>query len=123
MKNSLQKVSTEFEIIEFEDKKTFTITKEKEKIVFYDEKLIEEVIEKKFNEKYKRLLYIITDISSSEDATETDAELVRNQILELRNLLINKYGRYIQKELLNKYLKMLMILDSKLVIPKKRRGR
>ena len=123
MKNSLKKINSEFEIIEFEDKKTFTIKKLEEKITFYDERLIEEVISKKFNDKYKQLLYIIMDIVSSDDATETDADLVREQINDLRNSFVNKYAKYLSSDLLNKYLKMLLILDSKLVMPKKSRGR
>jgi len=123
MKNSFKKVNAEFEIVEFDDKKTFTVRKEEEKITFYDEKLIEDIIIKKFNDKYKRLLYIIMDITNSEDATDTDAEIIRSQIEELRNLLLNKYSKYLSRELINKFLKMLLILDSKLVIPERRRGR
>lgn len=123
MKNSFKKINAEFEIVEFDDKKTFTVKKEEEKITFYDEKLIEDIIIKKFNDKYKRLLYVIMDITSSEDSTDTDADLVRSQIDELRNLLLNKYSKYLSKELINKYIKMLLILDSKLVIPERHRGR
>ena len=84
---------------------------------------MEEVVTKKFNENYKRILYIIMDINTSEDATDSDVEIVRNRIEELRASLLKKYAKYIDKNLLNKYLKMLMILESKLVIPKRGRGR
>lgn len=123
MKNSFKKTSQEFEVLEIENKKTFIIKKDEQKITFYDERLIEELINNKFNQKYKKLLYIIMDIITSDDATETDAEIIREQIDELRNKVLNKYGRYISKELLNKYLKMLHILDSKLVVPERHRGR
>ena len=123
MKNNIKKVSSEFEVIEFEDKKVFTIRKEEEKITFYDEQIVEEVISNKINEKYKKILYIIMDINNSEDATESDGDLVRNQIEELRNSILTKYSRYLNKELLNKYLKMLLILETKLIIPEKSRGR
>ena len=124
MKNSIKKVSAQFEILEINSKKTFSITKDKEKITFYDERLIEEVINRKFNDKYKRLLYIIADINNSEDTTESDTELVRKQIDELKSKLINKYGKYINEKLLNKYLKMLLILESKIEVKEKRnRGR
>lgn len=123
MKNSIKKVNSEFEIVEFDDKKVFTIKKEEEKITFYDESLVEDVISNKINETYKRILYIIMDINNSEDATESDGELVRNQIEELRNIILNKYSKYLSKELINRYLKMLLILESKLVIPERNRGR
>lgn len=123
MKNNLKKVNVEFEVLELEDRKTFTIKKDEKKVTIYDEKLIEEVINKKFNDRYKRLLYIIMDINNSEDASDTDTDLVRCQIDELRNILLNKYKNHISKELLNKYMKMLLILESKLVIPERTRGR
>lgn len=123
MKNSIKKVNTEFEVIELEDKKVFTLKKDEEKITFYDEALVEDVISNKINESYKRLLYIIVDINNSEDATESDGELVRNQIEELRSSIINKYAKYLNKDLINRYLKMLLILESKLIIPEKSRGR
>ena len=121
--NSLKKVSSEFEIIEFDDKKSFSIKNKEEKITIYDEALATELIDKKFNTEYKKLLYIIMDINNSDDSTESDGLLVRDKIDELKNVILNKYSKYIGKELLNKYIKMIMILEEKLVIPEKSRGR
>ena len=121
--SSFKKINSQFEILEYEDKKTFTITKEEQKITFYDDKVIEDVISKKFNEKYKQILSIIMDLNDSDDSTESDMFLVRDRISELRNILMNKYGNYISRQLLNKYLKMLMILEDKIIISEKVRGR
>jgi len=63
------------------------------------------------------------DINNSEDSEESDAYIVRDQIDELRNSLINKYEKYLSRDILNKYLKMLLILESKIVVPEKHRGR
>jgi len=123
MKNSLKKVSSEFYVLEKEDGKKFTITKsEEEKIIIYDEKLIESVIEKKFNQKYRKLLYIIMDINENDDSTESDTLLCLEKIEELKKLLINKYYKYITKDILNKYLKMIYLLEEKIKL-KKHRGR
>jgi len=119
----IKKVNIDFEVVEFDDKKTFIIEKDEKKVKIYDERLIEEIISNKFNERYKRLLYIIMDINNSDDTSDTDTDLVRCQIDELRNLLMNKYKNHLSKELLNKYLKMLLILESKIVVPEKSRGR
>lgn len=123
MKSELNKVSKELKIVEMEDSNSFVIKKEKETITIYDESLIEEIIERKFQDKYKKLLYIIMDINNSEDSTESDADLVREQIQELEAMLIKKYGKYLKEATLNRYLKMLLILNSKLEPPKVRRGR
>lgn len=123
MINSIKKVATEFEIVEFDEKKLFSIKKDEEKISLYDSNLVENVIDRKFNDTYKRLLYIVMDINNSEDSEESDAYIVRDQIDELRNSLINKYEKYLSRDILNKYLKMLLILESKIVVPEKHRGR
>lgn len=121
--NKIKKVSTKFEILEFLDQKVFSFKKEKHKITIYDKKLAEDLINTKFMDQYKKILYIIMDINSSEDATETDGELARNKIEELRSILINRYQKHIGKEILNKYIKMLLILEEKLVIPQRGKSR
>lgn len=124
MKSYIKKVNSEFLVLEKEADSKFTITKsEEEKIVIYDEVLVEKIIETKFNNKYRKLLYIVMDINENEDSTESDAEIVLFKIEELKNLLLAKYYKYISRELLNKYLKMLMLLEEKLIIPNRHRGR
>lgn len=123
MKSELNKVSKELKIVEMEESNSFVIKKEKETITIYDETLIEEIIERKFQDKYKKLLYIIMDINNSEDSTESDEDLVREQIHELEVMLIKKYGKHLKEGTLNRYLKMLLILNSKLELPKVRRSR
>lgn len=124
MKNSLKKINCEFTIVEKEKNKKFIIKKnENEKISIVDEELIENIIDREFTKKYRKLLYIVMDISGNEDSTESDAELCLIKIEELKNIILNKYYKYISRELLNKYLKMMMLLEEKLRIPDRRRGR
>lgn len=124
MKNSLKKINSEFIVLEKENQSKFTITKsEEEKIIIYDEEIIENVINNRFNQKYRKLLCLIMDVNESEDSTESDVELALIKIEELKNLLLSKYYKYINRDLLNKYLKMLILLEEKLYIPKRGRGR
>jgi len=123
MKNSIKKVNSEFEIIEYNNEKTIIMKKKENQIIFHDERLFEDVIDKKFNEKYRKLLYIIMELNNSEDATEDDEYYVRSKIEELKRIIINKYAKHISRDLLNKYLKMLYILQTKLVIPSRGKGR
>lgn len=119
----LKKNNNNFEILENKEEDILTIACNKKKISIYDEKLTEKIISKRFNEKYKKLLYIIMDINNSDDTTDTDTFLVREQISELKNMLLNKYKKYISKEVLNKYLKMLLLLEDKIVVKDKGKSR
>ncbi|MBE6156846.1 MAG: hypothetical protein E7161_03775 [Firmicutes bacterium] len=124
MKNSLKKVMSEFTILDKEESKKFTInTSKNEKITIYDMEMVEKIIDSNFNQKYRKLLYIVMDISENEDSTESDTELALLKIEELKNILLSRYYKYISRELLNKYLKMIFLLDEKLRIPKRGRGR
>lgn len=124
MKNSLKKLNSEFTVVEKENNVKFTISKsEEEKLFVYDEELVENIIDSNFNQKYRKLLYMVMDIEENEDSTDSDCELALIKIEELKNLLLSKYYKYISRELLNKYLKMMMLLEEKLTIPRRGRGR
>ena len=123
MKSNLKKVNSTFKIVEKESNQKFVLEKKNIKINIYDEELVEEIIDKDFNKKYRQLLYIIMEISENEDSTDSDESLCLIKIEELKNIILSKYYKYIGKDLLNKYLKMILLLEEKLRIPKKQRGR
>ena len=123
MKDKIKKINSEFTILEKEKDYKFIFNKKSEKIYIYNEELVEKTIDSSFNQKYRKLLYIVMDIVENEDSTESDAELILFKIDELKNLLLTKYYKFISKELLNKYLKMLLLLEEKLETRHKHRGR
>lgn len=123
MKDKIKKINCEFTIVEKENEYKFVFNKKNEKIYIYNEELVEKIIDNSFNQKYRKLLYIIMDIVENEDSTDSDEELILIKIDELKNLLLAKYYKYISRELLNKYLKMLMLLEEKLESRHKHRGR
>lgn len=117
---NLKKVNNDFEIVELNEKEIYTINKNNEKISIYDNDLLEKILDNNFNKKYKELLYLCMSIIEDEESTDTDTELALLKIEDLKNYIINHYSKYINKHLLNKYLKMIMILEGKLNMPKKR---
>ena len=116
----LKKVNNDFEILELNEKEIYTINKKSEKISIYDNDLFEKVIDNNFNKKYKELLYLCMSINEDEESTDTDTELALLKIEDLKNYIISRYSKSISNHLLNKYLKMIMILEGKLNMPKKR---
>ena len=120
----IEKLKCDFEIVEIENLEGFLISNKNkdEKITIYDEELKREVFAKNFNKKYRELLYLVMDINASDDATSTDASLALMKIDDLREKLVKKYA-FLTKNELNRYLKMLMLLNEKLNIPERNRGR
>lgn len=123
MKSNLKKTNTKFKIVDKESNQKFVLEKKNIKINIYDEELIEEIIDKDFNKKYRELLYIIMEIKENDDSTDSDESLCLIKIEELKNIILSKYFKYIGKDLLNKYLRMILLLEEKLRTPKKQRGR
>jgi len=115
MKSSLKKINSEFDVIAKEKAKKFVLNiSENEKLLIYDQELIEKIINSNFNQKYRKLLRIVMDITESEDASDSDVEIALIKIEDLKNLLLSKYYKYISRDLLNKYLKMLILIEEKL---------
>ncbi len=120
----LEQVKCDFEIIEDHDQNGLTLSKKNNniKITIYDQSLIEKIIDDNFNKKYRALLYMIMSLNN-EDTTESDTELALIKIDDLRNILLSKYFNLISKELLDKYLNMLLLLDQKVPVITNNRGR
>lgn len=118
--SNIKKVRNEFEILELEDKELFSIKNKEEIIKVYDQELLEKIIDNTFNKKYRKLLYLIMSVNEDEDSTDTDAELALLKIEDLKKYIMLHYSELISKRLLNKYLKMLMILENKIEFNKKR---
>lgn len=111
----------EFLIEEITFDKGFKLPSKKVKVEVYDKRRKEKIIENNFKKEYRKILEMVLNIN--EDSSEEDALYVRDKIVEFKNSLLKKYEKYLSKSALNKYLKMILLLEQKLIIPKKHRGR
>lgn len=116
-------VNSEFQIVKLSEKNSFVIEKENGTLTLYDSKLIEDLISSNFNKKYRQFLYIINDIVNNGDDSGTDTDILVLEIEKLKNKLLNKYFKYLSHANLQKYLKMLVLLEEKLAITKRGKGR
>ncbi len=120
---AINKVKTELKIIEKEEKNYTIKTSNNDKLHIYDKDLINIFIDKKFNKKYEKLLYIVMSIINDEDGTDTDEYLVLEKLSELRGIVLEDYSLYVHKNKINKYLKMIDILEEKLRLSNKKHKR
>jgi len=118
----LKKTNKEFKVVKFEEEQGFVIKKNKEKIIVYEEDVIDKLISDKFNHDYKEILYMILNYNNSDDVDSSDEEILRIKIEELRVVLLKEYRKFLDKAVFNKYLKMLLILESKIDIKARIKG-
>jgi hypothetical protein len=118
--SSIKKTKSEFAVIELKDEELFSIEKKDEIIKVYDQDILEKIVDDSFNSKYKKLLCLIMNINEDEDSTETDAELALEKIDGLRKYVLTHYSNLISTRNMNKYIKMLLLLESKISFNKRR---
>ena len=111
--NKITKVKSDFEILELDTKEGLTITK---KVEIYDPILIQEIIDKNFEKKYKKILYKIMLFNEQENNSSDDAEAIVLEIDNFRKYLINKYYYILGGHKLNQYINMLLMLESQINI-------
>ena len=87
----LEKINTEFEVLELDLTSSFTVTKDSHNTIhIYDKSIAENMIDKNFNKKYQELVYLVMDVVDS-DSTETDSELVLLKINDLKDKISEIY--------------------------------
>ena len=118
--SSIKKTKSEFAVIELKDEELFSIEKKDEIIKVYDQDILEKIVDDSFNSKYKKLLCLIMNINEDDDSTETDAELALEKIDGLRKYVLTHYSNLISTRNMNKYIKMLLLLESKISFNKRR---
>lgn len=85
-------------------------------IVIVNPTLTDKILTIKFKQKYKRILMITLSILNGaiEDATTGDIEIVLDEIAKMRDILLNKYKKFLKKEKERVFLEQLRGLENSL---------
>lgn len=85
-------------------------------IVIINPTLTDKVLTIKFKQKYKRILMITLSIlnGANEDTTSGDIEIVLDEIAKMRDILLNKYKKFLKKEKEKVFLEQLRSLENSL---------
>lgn len=86
------------------------------KITIINPKMIDGILTTKFNKKYRQLVMIVFNIlqSNDEDTTEGDIIIALDEIAKLREIILNKYQKFLEHEKEEKFVKQLRILENEL---------
>ncbi len=111
----LLKKSIYKKIVSFDYNDSFSMTKKKDKesigtIKFYDEKIIDHVIKRSIDNRFKKLLELIADIEESDEDPSNGYLFCLDETEKFKRELINKYDKFLKKtqlEFMNKKIELI----------------
>lgn len=107
------------DILLFEEKESYSFIPKKtykwvKKITILDTEMLSEVWENKINKEYDKLLKLIYSLISEEDTTSGDVLIAYTEIDRIKKYLMSLREKGLKKEIIEKYLKKLYILELEL---------
>lgn len=107
------------DVLLFEEKESYSFTPKKiykwvKKVTILDTEMLSKVWENKINKEYEKLLKLIYSLISEEDTTSGDVLIAYTEIDRIKKYLVSLKEKGLKKEIIEKYLKKLYILELEL---------
>ena len=109
----------EYKVLLYQEKASYTFSPKKgynevKKITIRDPNMLNTLWEHKIDKEYSKLLKLIYSLVSNDDTTSTDVLIAYTEIERIKEYLLTLKNKGLKKELLDKYLKKLYILELEL---------
>ena len=109
----------EYKVLLYQEKASYTFSPKKgynevKKITILDPNMLNTLWEHKIDKEYSKLLKLIYSLVSNDDTTSTDVLIAYTEIERIKEYLLTLKNNGLKKELLDKYLKKLYILELEL---------
>lgn len=109
----------EKDILLFEEKESYSFTPKKsykwvKKVTVLDTEMLSKVWENKVSHEYEKLLKLVYALISNDDTTSGDVLVAYTEIERIKNYLLSLAEKGLKKEIIEKYLKKLYILEHEL---------
>lgn len=106
-------------VLLYQEKASYTFSPKKgynevKKITILDPNMLNTLWEHKIDKEYSKLLKLIYSLVSNDDTTSTDVLIAYTEIERIKEYLLTLKNKGLKKELLDKYLKKLYILELEL---------
>ena len=79
-----------------------------------DKVMIEKILSMKFDKSFKQLVALALRVINDEDADETAAELVLDEVELVRQILLERYHKFISQEKEQLFLEKLRIIENEM---------
>lgn len=79
-----------------------------------DKVMIDKILSMKFDKSFKQLVALALRVINDEDADETAAEVVLDEVELLRQILLNRYQKFLNHEKEQLFLKKLRLIENEM---------
>ena len=83
-------------------------------ITIVDRAMIDKILTMKFNKSFNRVAALAMAVINDEDATESDAEIVLGEVELVRDILLNRYQRFLSQKKEELFLKKLRVIENEI---------
>ena len=83
-------------------------------VTVVDPKMINEILTIKFNRRFKKLLTLVSAVLNDTDATDADTALALDEVQLVKEILLNRYQKFLNQEKEELFLKKLRVLENEL---------
>ena len=82
------------------------------KVMVVDRDMIDKILTAKFEKNFRRLVSLALNVLNDEDASEDGTEIVLGEVELIREILLNRYEKYMNYEKEQLFLKKLRIIEN-----------
>ncbi len=83
-------------------------------VTVVDPKMINEILTIKFNRRFKKLLTLVSAVLNDTDASDADTALALDEVQLVKEILLNRYQKFLNQEKEELFLKKLRVLENEL---------
>ena len=83
-------------------------------VTVVDPKMINDILTIKFNRRFKKLLTLVSAVLNDTDATDADTALALDEVQLVKEILLNRYQKFLNQEKEELFLKKLRVLENEL---------
>lgn len=112
-KKELFSSDVDFNGYKFNSKRSKNIIKVSN-VTVVDPKMINEILTIKFNRRFKKLLTLVSAVLNDTDATDADTALALDEVQLVKEILLNRYQKFLNQEKEELFFKKLRVLENEL---------
>ena len=83
-------------------------------VTIFDRVMLDKILSMKFNKSFNRVVKLALHVINDEDATDDDCEIILGEVELVRQILLNRYQKFLNHEKEELFLKKLRLIENEM---------